>query len=140
METDLKKLKLRYKELSKLLNKRFSKFDDEWFSKKDTANISFFKYKNERKKVGGEELIELNKIERKIRLIRPYELSELPKYGDLMPLEDFISCVKMGGFIDYDGFGNYVKDGMISDIEIIPSDVLNNSVRTDFNEIIWFNR
>jgi hypothetical protein len=69
-----------------------------------------------------------------------YDLSELPDYGDVMTLEHFIENVKDGGFIDYDGFGNYVKDGKMSNIEIYPSDVKHNMIRKDFDTIIWFNR
>jgi len=57
-----------------------------------------------------------------------------------MPLDKFIDFVKEGGFIDYDGFGNYVKNNEISDIEIYPSDLKYHSIRKDFDTIIWFNR
>lgn len=70
----------------------------------------------------------------------PYELSELSDYGDVMSLESFIECVKDGGFIDYDGFGYYVKDGKESNVMIIPSDVKRKRIRTDFDTVIWFNR
>ena len=55
-------------------------------------------------------------------------------------LKDFIECVKCGGFINYDGYGKYVKNGMETDIEIYPSDVKNKNVRKEFDKIIWFNR
>lgn len=69
-----------------------------------------------------------------------YELEEIPSYGQRMSLKSFIANVKCGGFIDYDGYGNYVKDGKMTDITIYPSDVKINCVRKDFDEIIWFNR
>lgn len=65
---------------------------------------------------------------------------EMPTYGDVMLLSDFIDNVKGGGFIDYDGFGNYCRDNKMSNIEIYPSDVKRESIRTDFDTIIWFNR
>ena len=65
---------------------------------------------------------------------------ELSDYGDVMPLTAFIECVKDGGFIDYDGFGYYVRDGKESDIMIHPSDIKRGNVRKDFDTIIWFNR
>jgi hypothetical protein len=83
----------------------------------------------------------INKLDRELRLIKPYTLSKIgTDSGDLMSLDHFIACVKAGGFIDYDGFGNYVKYGKISDIEIYPSDVKYNSIRKDFKKIIWYNR
>lgn len=83
---------------------------------------------------------ELANLGRELRLIKPYELQELSDYGDVMSIEHFTECVNEGGFIDYDGFGYYVKDGKESDIEIYPSDVKHNKVRKDFDTIIWFNR
>ena len=67
-------------------------------------------------------------------------LSELDNNGHVMTIKNFIATVKMGGFVDYDGFGRYVKDNQESDIEIYPSDVKYKSIRTDFDKIIWFNK
>jgi hypothetical protein len=82
----------------------------------------------------------LAKLGREKRMIMPYKLSELSKFGDVMSLEDFIGCVDCGGFIDYDGYGRYVKDGQETDIEIHPSDLKHLSIRTEFDTIVWFNR
>lgn len=82
----------------------------------------------------------LRKLLRRQRYIKPYKLSELSDFGDVMTLKHFISCVKSGGFIDYDGYGKYIKDDMETDIEIYPSDVKNKNVRKEFDKIIWFNR
>jgi hypothetical protein len=81
-----------------------------------------------------------NELDAEKRQIMPYELSELYDFGDVMSLKHFIENVKDGGFINYDGFGNYVKDGKQSNIEVYPSDVRRNRIRTDFDTIIWFNR
>ena len=82
----------------------------------------------------------VQEIGRKLRMIKTPRYVKLPTYGDRMKLSHFIDCVKSGGFIDYDGSGNYVKNGKMSDISIYPSDVKNGAVREDFDEIIWFNR
>ncbi len=82
----------------------------------------------------------VSRISKELRMIKTPTYSELPDYGDIMSLEDFIETVNDGGFIDYDGFGKYVKDGKKSDIDIYPSDVKRNKVRKDFDTIIWFNR
>lgn len=82
----------------------------------------------------------MNELSRKIRMIREYELEEIPTYGDVMTLDYFIECVQDGGFIDYDGSGNYIKDGKMTNISIYPSDVEHGAIRREFDTIIWFNR
>ena len=79
-------------------------------------------------------------LSRKYRLIKTPKFSELSTYGDVMPMKEFKSACRCGGFINYDGFGLYVRDGQESDIEIYPSDVINRCVRKDFDTVIWFNR
>ena len=80
-------------------------------------------------------------ISRLYRLVKtPTYKEELPNYGDVMTLKEFVANCKCGGFIDYDGSGNYMKDGKISNITILPSDVKYGMVRKDFDQIIWFNR
>lgn len=76
---------------------------------------------------------------RQVRLNKTPQFRPIADYGDRMPIEEFISCVNTGGFIDYDGFGHYVRDDQESDIDVYPSDV-KHGLRTDFTEIIWFNR
>jgi len=80
------------------------------------------------------------KLGREKRMLMTPEFDELSEYGDVMSLEHFFDCVKGGGFIDYDGFGRYVRDGKESNIDIYPSDIQHKSVRDDFDTIIWFNR
>jgi hypothetical protein len=77
---------------------------------------------------------------RAYRLVKKPIFSELSTFGDVMKLDEFIECCEDGSFIDYDGFGRYVKNNMESDIDIYPSDVKHKSIRTDFDTIIWFNR
>ena len=86
------------------------------------------------------ETTELGEISRKIRLVQEYKLDEIPDYGDVMSLEDFKACVESGGFIDSDGFGKYARDGKESDIEIRPSDIRYDMVRTDFDLVVWYNK
>ena len=94
----------------------------------------------EYKEYMGPEWQQLNEFSRERRSIMPYKLTPLPDYGDTMSLDDFIENVKCGGFIDYDGFGHYIKDGQETNIEIYPSDVKHNAIREEFDSIIWFNR
>jgi len=63
---------------------------------------------------------------------------ELPNYGNLMTVEEFKECCEGGGFIDYDGFGNPVKDGKASNQRIYPSE--RGFIPKDATHIVWFNR
>lgn len=63
----------------------------------------------------------------------------LPGYGDLIPLAEYLKCVAEGGFIDYDGNGHPVKDGMMDEsITILPSKP--ERIPKDATHIMWFNR
>lgn len=66
-------------------------------------------------------------------------LVEIPDFGDIMPMEEFIdSCGTL--FIDDDGFANpIIGDKMDEDVWIYPSDILQNKHR-QYEKIIWFNR
>lgn len=81
------------------------------------------------------------RLDRERRLLMTPEFErDLPDYGDVMSLKDFIEYCKDGCFIDYDGSGTYAKDGKLSNISIYPSDVEYNSIRKDFDTIVWFNK
>jgi hypothetical protein len=82
----------------------------------------------------------IGKLDREQRLLKTPEFSELPKFGNVMSLKDFIENVAFGMFIDSDGSGNYVKDGKMSNISVRPSDVKHKSLRPDFDTMIWFNK
>jgi hypothetical protein len=83
----------------------------------------------------------LRALERELRMIMPYELiGEIDDDDDVMTINEFINAVKSGFFIDYDGYGRYVKDGKKTNIEILPSDVKYQAIRRDFNTMVWFNK
>ena len=88
------------------------------------------------------EIKKLGELSREKRMMMPYKMEEIPNpnHCDVMSLKDFIACVKAGVFIDYDGYGNYAKDNMMSNITILPSDVKHKSIRKDFDTVVWFNR
>jgi len=77
---------------------------------------------------------------RELRTLVVPVMEAIPKYGDHMTLKDFIKNVKSGGFIDYDGSGNYATETQMSDITIYPSDINSGVYRKDFSHIVWFNR
>jgi hypothetical protein len=83
----------------------------------------------------------VSKLSKLYRLNCPItKYREIPTYGDVMSIDDFIGYCKSGGFIDYDGHGNYCTEDKMTDIVILPSDVKVEMVRKDFEKIIWFNR
>lgn len=60
--------------------------------------------------------------------------------GDRYTIEQFQNMVKNKVLTDDDGFGYYATETGVSDIEIIPSDVLEDIYRKDFPYIIWHNK
>jgi hypothetical protein len=86
------------------------------------------------------EIKALAELSREKRMMMPYELSDIPDYVDVMPLKDFIDCVEGGGFIDYDGSGNYVLNGKETNIAVYPSDVKHGAIRWEFDSVAWYNR
>lgn len=73
-----------------------------------------------------------------------YELVSLPEYGDHMTMQDWISCVECGGFIDYDGYGCYAtKTKMLSNgklYHIKPSDLKAGKINRKWSHVVWFNK
>ena len=130
---DAEKRLLEIKDSEKILRKKL----DEKNKKFDFAKAKSF---DEWERFQEPEVSKLASLSRERRMLMSYVLSDLPKYGDVMSLKDFVENVRDGGFIDYDGFGNYVKDGKETDIAIYPSDVRYGSIRTDFDTMVWYNR
>lgn len=139
---ELKEIEKRIEELEDLLDKK----ETEWWKLKseirsgefnETPQQDWLNYLEFREP----ESTELISLEKQRKLLVEPEYDEVPDYGDVMSLSDFIECVKDGGFIDYDGFGHYVKDGKeVCNIDVRPSDVEAGTIRGEFDTIIWFNR
>jgi hypothetical protein len=66
----------------------------------------------------------------------------LPTYGNLYTLEEFMENCRNGGFIDYDGFGNFATAKEMYNKEVYPSDVLKKNFKPqpEFTHVMWFNR
>jgi len=66
----------------------------------------------------------------------------IPEYGDLMTLERFIDCCNSGGFIDYDGVGQYATSSrMLSGRRgVFPSEIKEGKIDRRWSHIVWFNR
>jgi len=145
----LEEIEKRIEELDVILEKK----EKDWWDKK-RKNMSdgvFVNDWDEYCEFRKPEIDEVRKLNRKKRMMMIPEFSEPSKWkeetemiGDLFTLEDFIDNCKCGGFIDYDGSGNYAKeiDGklMESNIDIYPSDIKHKSVRKDFTHVIWYNK
>lgn len=75
---------------------------------------------------------------------RPIEFGETNLYGcgdgpDVYTVAEFRECCDCGAFIDYDGFGQPIKNNMINTaITVIPSKV--NEIPEDATHIVWYNR
>ncbi len=54
---------------------------------------------------------------------------------DLFTLAEWAEAVKDGSFNEYDGFGNYVKDGMAA----WGTDVFGNDPQ-DATHVVWYNK
>ena len=78
----------------------------------------------------------------KISVLEPIEYSDIPNYGKLMTLDEFLKNARNGNFIDYDGHGYYSTDTKMSNKMISPSDVDGGRLRKEieFTHIMWFNR
>jgi hypothetical protein len=135
------KLKEQIDLLDSKVDALIDKFDRKWFKTYNPfSEKTFDQYNKERNDYCQPHLEELIKLKLEYRLTKPYKLEPVPDYGDVMSLIDFIDCVKEGGFIDYDGYGRYIINNYMTDIEIYPTDVKNNYLRKEFDTIIWFNR
>lgn len=65
----------------------------------------------------------------------------IPDYGELMTMKEFVDCCKMGGFIDYDGWGYYATSEAINEQKtIIPSHVMKGRYDKAYSHVLWVNR
>lgn len=77
--------------------------------------------------------------EKRMRLVKDPALAFGKKWkGKTYTLEEFSKMSKSGKITDKDGYGFYATELGKSDIEVYPSDVLTDMVRTDFPNVIWF--
>jgi len=60
--------------------------------------------------------------------------------GDLMSMDEFTRKSKDGLLDDESGDGYYATDNAKSDVRIMPSDVIEGLVRTDFSHVMWFEK
>ena len=83
----------------------------------------------------------VEELSQKVRLLeQDYSMREIPKYGDLMTLNEFKESCEDALFIDYDGSGKYATKTQMSTIPVYPSDVTKGILREDFTHVVWFNK
>lgn len=63
----------------------------------------------------------------------------VPEYADLMTVDKFVDCVECGLFIDYDGHGFYVKDGLEYEV-VHPSDLDDAPPKEGYTHVAWYNK
>lgn len=69
----------------------------------------------------------------------PKYSTNLPRYGEVMSLSDFLRSCLDKTLIDYDGHGHPVKDNkMAINILVRPSRLIE--IPLDCTHIIWFNK
>lgn len=56
------------------------------------------------------------------------QFDDIPSYGDLMPINEWIGHVEDGGFIDYDGHGNLSDGTRKSNVIVQPSDITKKKI------------
>ena len=63
---------------------------------------------------------------------------DIPNYGDLFTLEEWLKDCKNGFLIDYDGFGHPSDGKYMSNVFMKPSK--RNDYPEGTTHIVWFNR
>jgi len=67
-------------------------------------------------------------------------MNRIESEDDIYTVEEFLSICKIGGFIDYDGYGHPVKDKRADDsITVLPSNA-EKTIPKGFTHIVWYNR
>ena len=59
---------------------------------------------------------------------------------ELCTLQEWIGCVRCGGYIDYDGYGRLATATHVSDVEICPSELVNYKFPNWATHVMWYNR
>ena len=78
---------------------------------------------------------------------RPVNFTSTNRYGcvpdgedDVYTIDEFIESVHNRSFVDYDGFGHPVKDGMEDRGVCIYPSTASVSIPSDATHIVWYNR
>lgn len=124
-----------------ILEKKRDAYWEDWKEKTLAGNEPVFNH-NDCEKALEPEASMLDQLSRDKRMIISYELEPITEdtIGHLMPLSEWIDCVREGGFIDYDGYGYYCIGNQKSNVVVYPSDLKYQSIRSGFDGVLWLNR
>ena len=60
--------------------------------------------------------------------------------AQFMTVEEFVTAVKGGCYVDDDGFGLYSTATHMSEEKVFPSDVQEGRINTKWGYVTWFNK
>lgn len=79
------------------------------------------------------------KKDQELRLIKDPSIQFGKEWnGDYLTIEQFIHGCKNNHYTDEMGYGRYATDNGVSDIQVYPSDILDDKYRKDFSHVVWF--
>ena len=68
----------------------------------------------------------------------------IPRYADVIPVDELIELVTSLSFVDYDGFGYWITDIesrlMDTTERVYPSEVEAGRINPQATHVAWFNR
>lgn len=131
---DYKELNLR--ELTNLENKKKIEYD-ELLNECLKEGLTFTDFKKKATSI-KEEIYFIDKY-RRLKM-EPTLQFEKKWRGKKLSLKDFSKKAHNGTVTDFDGTGYYATAEGVSDIEVIPSDILENLYRTDFPYVQWIRK
>jgi hypothetical protein len=65
-------------------------------------------------------------------------LKDIPVTGYQWTMKRFVRDCASGFLTDYDGFAYYATNKQMTDIKILPSDVLDGDYDQDYEYVVWF--
>ena len=93
-------VKEKEKEWDRILEEKYPSDDiNEYARTLETRNL--FNEFGEFQEFLNPEQAEIEALSDEKRMIKPYKLSPIPDYGDVMTLKEFIDHCKCGNFVDY---------------------------------------
>lgn len=64
---------------------------------------------------------------------------EVPDYADVFTIEEFEAACRSHCFTDYDGSGNYVRDGELYE-SVCCKSIANGEIDHNYTHVAWFNK
>jgi len=86
---------------------------------------------------------ELDELRERVRELEAHHPKMTPLDREsccFMQLREFVKACKSGEFIDYDGCGVYATEDMVTDITVLPSEIMAGKIRDDYSYVAWYNK